>query len=276
MKQNYIPLNQRPYIGITDFTSLQQVKRMLGVLRQNRLEESAHRLHVGVMMSRKTLHCLPTKWADVFPPKEDITQIFSLPEKIVFDKPNDCHDWMFTLHYADYGSPPDLFDDLSRAMNYAGPFFDAIQLDMPWPDPGVIANAAHASRKNPEIILQIGGNAFEEVDNDVDRVVEKLYPYHTFISHVLLDKSMGRGLGMDAEALAPFASAIAKEYPKIQLVFAGGLGPNSLNLLDPLLSEFPNMSIDAQGQLRPSGSALDPIDWNMAEEYLVGALKKLG
>jgi len=35
------------------------------------------------------------------------------------------------------------------------------------------------------------------------------------------------------------------------------------------------MSIDAQGQLRPSKSALDPIDWSMAEEYLIKALQVL-
>ncbi|MFA5934800.1 MAG: hypothetical protein WC827_02885 [Candidatus Paceibacterota bacterium] len=39
------------------------------------------------------------------------------------------------------------------------------------------------------------------------------------------------------------------------------------------LNEFPDVSIDAEGKLRPSGSALDPVDWDMAEKYIIEALK---
>lgn len=116
----------------------------------------------------------------------------------------------------------------------------------------------------------------EMAGDNPDTVVRMLYPYQTFISHVLLDRSMGKGLGMDAHVLLPYADAISEAYPHLQLVFAGGLGPDSMNLLNPLLRKYPNMSIDAQGQLRPSKSALDPIDWDMAEAYLIRALQVLG
>ena len=59
------------------------------------------------------------------------------------------------------------------------------------------------------------------------------------------------------------------------IVAAGGLGPESVGLVEPLYREFPDLSIDAQGKLRPSGSALHPIDWDMAETYLVKALQLL-
>jgi len=48
--------------------------------------------------------------------------------------------------------------------------------------------------------------------------------------------------------------------------------PTSMNLLMPIVQEYHSISIDAQGKLRPSGSALDPIDWDMAETYLINAL----
>jgi hypothetical protein len=278
MKQTYIPKRERPYIGITDFTTPEQVRHMLNVFRRNRPVGSKRRLHVGVMMSYKTLHDIETQWSKAFPPKEKIREIFTPPEEIdPINRPNDMNDWMFTLHYADYDNSPFLFRDLMNALQYVGPFVDALQLDMPWPDPAAVANAVHASRIDGlEVILQVSARSMQMVDNNPDNVVEMLDLYQNFISHVLLDKSMGRGLGMDAQALLPYADAISEAYPHLQLVFAGGLGPESMHLLDPLLSKYPNMSIDAQGQLRPSKSALDPIDWDMAEQYLIKALQVLG
>ncbi len=59
------------------------------------------------------------------------------------------------------------------------------------------------------------------------------------------------------------------------IVVAGGLGPYTVRLVEPLLAEFPNISIDAQGQLRESGNALDPIDWDRAETYITRAVALL-
>ncbi len=80
---------------------------------------------------------------------------------------------------------------------------------------------------------------------------------------------------MNAEELKPFIEAIYTKLPHLQVVVAGGLGPRSLDLLNPLQEYFPQLSIDAQGKLRESGSALDPIDWSLALEYLQIASHKL-
>jgi hypothetical protein len=252
-----------PYIGITDFTSFEQVTQMLEVFRQYRKPSSQRVLHVGVMMSYKTLNGIETKWSKAFPQKETIAGIFSSDD--VFN----C------LHYADYDHTKNFSADLARAISYGGIGIHAVQLDMVWPDPGEIASSVHTSRKSIEVILQVGKNAIEEVNNDPAKVVRRLEEYEGVIHRVLLDKSMGRGLGMDAARLIPFARAIKDRYPDLGLVAAGGLGPDSINLVEPLVNEFPELSIDAQGKLRPSGSAFDPIDWNMAEIYLANALQLL-
>lgn len=80
---------------------------------------------------------------------------------------------------------------------------------------------------------------------------------------------------MDAKGLLPFARAVKRRFPQFGLVAAGGLGPDTMHLVEPLIKEFPDLSIDAQGKLRPSGSALDPIDWYMAGQYLIKALEML-
>jgi hypothetical protein len=248
-----------PYIGITDFMSYDQVKQMLAIFNQNLPVGQNRRLHVGVMMSYKTLNGLPTKWTKAFPAKESIAEIFGSTETL------NC------LHYADYTST-DVRNSLAKAIEFGGPGINALQLDMVWPDPEQVEEAVLGSQKNLEVILQVGKNAMSEENDDPIRVVERLHEYHGLVDCVLLDKSMGTGKGMDAVTLSAFARAIQDGFPELSIAVAGGLGPFSMNLAEPLVREFPTVSIDAQGRLRPSGNAIDPVDWGMAEGYLVKAL----
>jgi len=252
-----------PYIGITDFANFEQVQDMLSIFDAHLPKESNRKLHVGVMMSYKTFCGVPSKWQDVFPPKEALPGIFAS------DQTYNC------LHYADYDDKTD-FRILSQAIFYADAHLHALQLDMVWPDPGMIASGVHTSRKPIEVILQIGKSAIEQARNDLKIVVKKLGDYDGVIHRVLLDKSMGKGLGMDACGLIPFARAIRQNFPKLGIGAAGGLGPDTMHLVETLAKEFPDLSIDAQGKLRPSGNAMDPIDWEMAGAYLAKALELFG
>lgn len=250
-----------PYIGIVDFSDFRQVQDMLKVFNAYLPKGSDRKLHVGLMMSYKTLNGLPSKWLDVFPPKEKIEDIFAS------DETYNC------LHYADYDNDPELWKNLAKAISYGGTGIHALQLDMIWPDPLQVANGVHASRKQIEVILQIGENALAEMNDNPQAVVKRLRDYEGVIDRVLLDKSMGRGKSMKADILLPFARAIKESFPRLGLVAAGGLGPKTISIIEPLVQEIPDISWDAQGQLRPSGNAIDPVDWNFAEEYLIQSLK---
>jgi len=253
----------KPYVGITDFTSEGQVEAMLSLFQKVKPRGMNRVLHAGVMMSRKTLLGIETKWSEIFPPKETIASIFGI----------DSEDLLNCLHYADYTQSVDLARELSEAIYYGGIGIQAVQLDMVWPDPGMVADAVHRSRKRLEVILQIGERALDEAHNNPPLVAEMLADYEDVIHRVLLDKNMGRGKGLDAEFLLPFLRAIREKLPKLGLVVAGGLGPETLHLVEPLVKELPDLSIDAQGKLRPSGDATDPVDWRMAGDYLVKAVE---
>ncbi len=251
-----------PYIGITDFTNSGQVSEMLEVFYKNLREDSERLLHVGVMMNYETLRGRETKWKKTYPKKEEIASIFS------FEETYNC------LHYVDrdpkgHGELPMAICD---AISYGGMYLDALQLDMVWPDPGEVAHGVHTSRKMLEVILQIGTETLREVDDDPIFLVDKLQDYKDVVQRVLLDKSMGRGVPMNAEELLPFIRAIRENFPEMGIGVAGGLGPETVHLVEPLLKEFPDLSFDAQGKLRPSGNALDPVDWNMAGIYLAKGL----
>lgn len=251
---------QNSYIGITDFTASVRTEQMLEVFERASGDEFKRLLMVGVMMSYKTLNNLATKWANVFPPKESVRDIF-VPHPLALN----------TLHYADYDAI-DVAENIERATRFSGPNIDAIQLDMIWPEPKIVMEYRD---RHPEIKVIIQGNqgAIEAVDGNPLEFVAKLRDYKDAIDYILLDKSMGKGLGMDAMGLRVFAWAVKERLPLLGIVVAGGLGPDTLHLVEPLIQEFPNISIDAQGKLRPSGSALDPIHWDMASEYLKRAIK---
>lgn len=251
-----------PYVGITDFMNKEQVQKMLKVFNTHKSEEKEIQLHVGVMMSYRTFNGLPTKWENAFPKKEIISDIFF------------SEDVYNCLHYADYDTHDDnLAKTLCNVLYCSGFHTHALQLDMVWPPAEQIANGIHMSRKQIEVILQIGKNAFEEVDNKPEPMVEKLGEYDGIIQRVLLDKSMGKGIGMNALELLPFIEAIQKKFPEMGIGVAGGLGPETMSLAEPLIKKIPNLSIDAQGKLRSSGNSLDPIDWDLAEKYLIKALE---
>ncbi len=252
-----------PYIGITDFTKYDQVLKMLEVFNSSRRFGLFRRLHVGVMMSYKTLNGLETQWSSIFPKKEEISGIFS----------SDSPRVMNCLHFADYENNPNLAETLCRAIGYGGMGVNALQLDMIWPEPAEISNAVHGSRKRLEVILQVGRDAFDQVGDDPAALVERLEDYAEVVDFVLLDKSGGKGLGMNGLKMIPFVRAIKENFPDLGIAVAGGLGPDTMYLAEPLIKEFPDISLDAQGRLRPSGDAHDPIDWHMAKKYPIKALK---
>lgn len=251
----------RRYIGITGFTHPYQVEQMLEVRRQvTRTRAPTDReLHVGVMMSHKTLHGIPTKWSTLFPRNEALPLIF------YSDEAYNC------LHYADYDvADPEVARSIWRGINFCGDKLHGLQLDMIWPDPKQIA-AITRRRPGLEIILQLGKHALEKYDNDPKQVSQALvqYQYGDFLlSRVLIDMSMGRGEEMKPEFTLSFIERIANEYPALGIVVAGGLGPDTLHLLDPILEVYPNVSFDAQGKLCFEEKGHNPTDWTVAAKYL--------
>lgn len=173
MQKEYIYLVPR-YVGVCDFTQEEQAIKMRDVLAKACKGMNVPPvLMVGIMISFKTLWNIPSQWDGVFPLKDRLPKIFPAYDAGVLN----------TLHYADFHDPagwPDeqnLFYSLSKAMDCAGPNLHAIQLDMTWPDPGMIASAIHAQRRPIGVVLQVGRQAFEEVNSDPIRVADRLGDY---------------------------------------------------------------------------------------------------
>ena len=247
---------QVPFISITDFMTRKQVHQMLAIAgKYNGKDQLTRKLGVGVMMSYKTLHKLPTKWTDAFPRNHQIAGIF-IDDPLVFN----------VLHYADY-TETDFAKSLAIARNWSGYNLHAIQLDMIWPDHKVLTDFRDKNRRI-KIIMQIGANAFAHIENNPEKLLQRLKTYGNSLDYVLLDKSMGQGKAMNADELIPYLYILNRDRSDLGLIVAGGLGSDSLHLVEPIIAKYPRVSLDAQGKLRPSGNALDPIDWDLARLYL--------
>lgn len=252
----------RPYVGITDFMVSHQVEVMRDVFVEAGGVLTGHCLGVGVMTSYKRVHGFPTSWETAFPQNGEVADIF-VRDPRVFN----------VLHYADYRGL-DIAASLELATQFGGPNMQALQLDMVWPSPSIIREY-RARHPNVQVILQVGEIAMTKAGDDPRTVVEMLVEYAEGVDAVLLDRSMGRGVAMDAIVLLKYMHAIRNRLPDCVLVVAGGLGPRTFRLAQHIVHEFPDVSVDSQGQLRPSGSARDPIDWNMAAAYLRGMIGML-
>lgn len=248
------------YIGITDFTNAGEVFNMLRVFNTHKPYWWKGLLHVGVMMSYKTLNNLPTKWTDAWPPKEKVQSIF-LQNK----------DLLNVIHYADYEGI-DIFQSLKQVHILGGENLHAIQLDMIWPSPEEIKKFRR-DESEVGIILQVNRKCLELNGYDDLELLRKLKEYGSSIDVVLLDMSAGKGIPMEPAILLPRIEMLSEQLPKLDIAVAGGLGPKTINLVEPIWKNYPEVSIDAQGQLRPSHNALDPIDWRLAEDYLTRALQ---
>jgi hypothetical protein len=250
------------YIGVCDFPNREQSLKSAQLFQRlcGEYKVENRKLMVGVMMSFKTLTGVPSKWTDIFPKKEDVAGIF-VDHPFVFN----------TLHFADYDFKTSTAH-LIEAAEWAGPLCHAIQLDMIWP-PSVIVKNFRKKFPNMQVVLQVNTHALQEVQNNPKSLVHWLKGYEGVVDYALLDKSHGRGVGMDTEVLLPFALAIAEHLPWLGVVGAGGLGPGTVKLIEPIKRVIPTVSWDAQGRLRPSGSAEYPIDPLMVDQYLFESIE---
>jgi hypothetical protein len=119
------------------------------------------------------------------------------------------------------------------------------------------------------MVLQIGNRAVEEAGGSPNGVVAKLRDYIHVVDGILLDPSGGLGIPLDPEGARPFLTAIAEQGWELELGVAGGLGPNTLHLVEPLIGQFPKLNIDAQGCLRNERNELDS---DAVRTYLSNAL----
>lgn len=244
-----------PYIGVTGFMSSGEIKH---VLDYTHLKGSNRLLMVGVLASSKSLEGLPNKWPGRYPKAQEIERIFINDDR--------C---LNLVHYATK-NPDTLEEQLVKITDIAGDHFNGFQLNMPFPNPKAIE---HYLKRFPEkvIVFQVGGRAFELVNHSPYALAKRIVTeYDGLIDHVLLDPSGGTGQPFNPEVARGYLDQLAPHSAKFGLGVAGGLSSQSLHLIQPLVADYKDISIDAEGRLRESVN--DQLDTGAAVDYVAGAL----
>ena len=226
------------YVGITGFTSRNEVYSVSDSMMS---EDSNRLLMVGVLASQKTLRGQKNKWPNRYPRVQDISGIFTQHEGV-----------LNLIHYSTdnhHENPNFLIDELIQMTQLGGPFLHGFQLNIAWPSRGAIAEF-RKNVPNKVIVLQIGGKALRVINHSPKNLADDLIKYEELVDYVLIDPSGGLGIPFDTEKARTYLEAIKERGIDLGLGVAGGLSPTTLDLVQPLLSDFPELSWDAEGRLR--------------------------
>lgn len=243
----------RPYIGITGFVSSVEVSSVLNTVPAN----SKRLVMVGVLASLKTMRGIQNKWPNRYPVMERIAAIFSE------------HSRALNLIHYNTKEQETLVDQMVLMSEFGGRNLHGFQLNIAWPAPAALG-AYRKMYPAKQIVLQIGSHAFEMVDHSPERLASKIAEYEWLVEYALLDPSGGYGKLFDSERARDYLLALKAKNFSFGLGVAGGLSATTLNLVEPLIKDFPDLSIDAEGRLR---TPEDHIDLCAATEYLCKAFR---
>lgn len=245
-----------PYVGITGFMSLNDALHVLNIVPTN----AKRLIMVGILASLKTMRGIQNKWPNRYPSMDKIAGIFPR------------HPRALNLIHYNTKEVNTLNDQLVAMTNFGGENLHGFQLNIAWPSPTAL-EVYRKANPSKQIVLQIGGHAFEMVNHSPERLSKKVAKeYSGLVEYILLDPSGGYGKPFDPERAREYLNALKESNLNISLGVAGGLSPTTLYLVEPLARDFPNLSIDAEGRLR---TPEDHLDLNVANEYLRVALSTL-
>ena len=168
---------------------------------------------------------------------------------------------MTTIHFSTRNVEELVTDLLAMVGLFSGEdqaLLHGFQLNIPWPDPKLLDQYRAFQTGTDSIILQVGSNAFAQVDNSPQELVKKLKAYKHVVNYILLDPSGGTGKLMAIGPMRDYLRAIFDAGLQLGVGIAGGLSAETLSMIEPIMAEFKgNISIDAEGRLRDEHDNLD-------------------
>ncbi|MBI2609858.1 hypothetical protein HYW53_01635 [Candidatus Giovannonibacteria bacterium] len=244
-----------PYIGVTGFMTPQEVR----LIQRQFDKTSIRKLMVGVLVSSKTLKGLTNKYPRQFPSVGRVCEIFQ-----------NHHCSVNLIHYSS-DKPDSLCEQLLTLVDVGGENLTGFQLNIAWPKIGELEKFRAITDFKFRIVLQVGREALLGINCGAsEKVAEHLMRYADLIDDVLIDESAGTGKPLDVERTMEYFQEFREKGIEIGFGMAGGLGPETLYLVERVRDKFPDISFDAQKELRDKHT--DDLDVSLTEDYVCGAI----
>ncbi len=247
-------MQQIPYVGITGVGTPAQSEALISVAGS----QLRRRFMLGALVSDASMEGRPDRWPRRYPVPSSVPDIFS------------DHPTAFNVVHYNTRNPSTLAAQLTEIVGLVGKRLHGFQLNMAWPAPRQL-ELFRAECPSVAIIIQLNREAFDLVAGLRDGVSEKLRrDYGGLFDHALLDLSAGHGEILDPQWAAGQLRRLYSADLGTGVGVAGGLCAETLPMIEPLIREFPGLSIDAEGRLRDGD---DLLDLGRAKEYLLKALE---
>lgn len=233
------------YIGITGISSWDEAERVMNTIDPDEIllqNEAGIKIMLGTLVSLKTMGGLRNKYYNKFPGPGEFSEI-CLDDERVMNCVHLCHGdaledqilelWMFELC--------ELFGDN----------LDAIQLNMPPPDPSKIENFKKQCN-SVKVILQVTPLHGEFAEMSAQSIAGTMkFHFDKVIDKFLIDFSRGFGKQLDPDLARQLIEAFEKAGIKSsKIAIAGGLTADNPSLIEPIIMDYPMISLDTETGVR--------------------------
>jgi hypothetical protein len=253
-------LRPEPYVGVSGVVNIEQHGELCDLANEVGLLNDEHFLMLGIQATSKTqLQGMENKRGRDWHPVGDDISWAAGNEDSGLTKP-----FIHCFFEGTENLAVGLRVVKRRTIHYA----QGIQINMvPWMDENCWEDLADAREvfQNGGIVLEANRNVLE--NHKPAAVAKRLGGLP--IDYVLFDGSHGFGAPLDHTELRPFVDAVYQTNSKLGVGVAGGLGPRTVDdLLGPLMSEYPDLSCDAEGKLRSGPDGKTVLDMTKVAQYL--------
>lgn len=249
----------KAYIGITGFMDSHEV----GICLEMMPRSSKKLLMVGVLVNERTIQYLETGGGR-HPDVKDIKNIF-IHDPLVLN--------MIHYHTRDTDT---LCEQLIKLTELSDPNLHGFQFNIVWPPVDEIRKF-RSKYPNLVTVLTIDGRALDHIGNYNKLLISKISEYKGLIDYILLDKSCGYGIPIDIKFMREYINILRTidfvADSSVKIVIAGGLNARALETIEPLIKDFPDLSIDAENNLRNKD---DSLNLRSAQDYLYEASQMFG
>lgn len=243
------------YIGITGFMTREEVETMLSLMPLT----SERLLMVGILANWKTMQGFKSEGGR-HPNIENIKKIFV------------SHPAALNLIHYSTKKIDSLCEQLAQLAKLSDNNLHGFQLNIVWPPKDELSRY-RSIYPHHKIIMTIGDRAIRDVGNSPYLLTSKISEYEGLIDYILLDRSLGYGIPIDPKFMRKYVTILHVADLTMGIAIAGGLSPTTLGVIEPLIKDFPDLSIDAENNLRNQD---DSLNLGLAQDYLDRSLQIFG